>query len=572
MIILELQEKIKYDTEQLIKKRYESYKNGIIDFNYQKSDNSMFISENIKNSKESKFIVETLSSVYNNNLLADLPSEDIEKIKKINLKLRNVSSLSNSSTWFSKACENSLKILDNCSDNIINKILSSITIRFLEEFDYNRRPGVYISSSESIGKGKFQEYNPTEIIISIKSEENFLENNGIAEKHGLEDSDFIKIVMLHELSHSIQGLHGNHKSIINAGLESNQNMNYGNIKFKADRELLGVKSYYHNYSYTVMLESYADTRALLMFGVLNPEKFNSALDAQIEWREKTAKKGSHDTIEALKKLKEKYPNGIKDNISAEEIHNTARNIATLNSLAKTELFLKDNPLDTRKSLVLNNINLLSLSNVYENNNEEVFLKKILKLKENIIQEEGITDIVYEFSNYDKYTGQKLIRDRLGFVITDDIIFKEKMEYYLSIDNKDGVEFREMYTDATKKSNDKKLANDFLRYGKLPKIEELDLMFDTMKKEDLHGFSHNTFKAALTEILADSTIERLCSFIAGNSNDELEKEGLIKSIKSDMIFSTFRIENLIQEKASVIDKIKSFREDISVKNKLKTNKL
>lgn len=525
----------------LLKKLSEDYSPGVkvIDF-----DNAIIskisITRGVLKNKKAEFIVQTVANVYEQGLVNDLNAESFDMLKNSNLVLRNVSSESNSETWVKSLLKkiysftNQYSNLDYLSEEILCKI---------DAIDAEKQTGHYysehvvdIGDTDDVKNVNKINKTPKEIVVSIKLENEDTQFEELRQE-GLNDKEIINFTLLHELSHTIQHLHENNESLV-ATDNSKELLDYGVVSYAADRQLLGSPDYENNNVYSSMLESYADVRGVIMFGILNPNRFNKMLDALIVWRSTVDIKEGHNTTEALRLLKEKYPNGLPEYLQPEDIHKTARNLATLNAVAKQEYLMKSGD-SIESALIDNNITYISIKQ--KGYDKYQHLSKLLEIKEKIIKEENVSEICYKLANFNCETGDKIIRDRNGFIIEDSTIRAEKIKARLETKPNGDTVNKINYLNNQLLLND--YSDNFRMFGKIPPLNMFEEVLDKVKND---GGKIEIPVFSLNGILNDSTCQKIKNYVSSsfNKKDNEYKNDLLSQIALDLNVNLSEISNKI----------------------------
>lgn len=518
-------------------------------------DSKSFNSKNINisaavlHNEKAMALVESLEQIYTYGLLSDLPEEDIQAIRQTPLRLRNIDVQSSNFSWLNRIQYKTLILIDTLNptpeqDSWVFKIKDYLIVRG-KAFDKERGFGRYISNNKynagyNLNNTSSLNMTPVYIESSVILEQNILPNTFLAMKeNGLTENDMAEQILLHELSHSVQFLHSNKIGLANTGDNAKLPLKKGMIKFAGDSKFLN-KITANNIPGNAMLETYADVRSMLMYGGLHPHKFLAMLDATIQYRELDTKglnrdnnlnTHTHDTCEGLKRLKEKFKDGFPKGINATDIHNISRNLATLNSLAKTEYYLLAGD-SIQNSIILNNLT------INEKISPSTYLEEIRTLKKTLAKEEGVSNIDYTPPTTTDY------RDRDGFKITPDIITEESSKHLiLSLDN--NQDFQHFIIASQEEKNLESMQKQLLIYGQLPPIEKIDDLFTYIKNKNIYLDDSKNMLNGLFGFLNIYTAEQLSNLLSTHvaSHETRQIDKVVALIKEDMSIDKYNKQDI-----------------------------
>lgn len=418
-------------------------------------------------------ITDSLSKMYRGGYLDDLNKEQLSDIMQSDLHIRNknivfgkwmLSILNKVDDLVVKGHKLSInnpviKAFDEHGDfsKIYDRLMMDFSIGLLKSSSWVkgviRYTGVGDNHSFSVSRYdkdlKTVKYESHSIVIGDKDDGELTDFKNIAEKNGLTEADMIESVFLHEFSHTVHRLRINDASIIDSEIMRGIEVPLKSNKWMVDNFILGIASD-NNAPYVVNKEVYADTRGILMYGKLHPEKFEGMLASVIEWR-----KGSigtdHDTYLGLLKLKEFIIGKDVTQMDSNEIHKVSFSLANMISVAKVKQFILDDVnmdgkfksqkgYEGQKPLIENRIVAYNVSQKEESNKitRSDFIDILdfqVKKNADIL---GISADTIHYKDYQKSIDNKgidVLRDRVGFEIKGVDIYIEKILMGLEYNNR-----------------------------------------------------------------------------------------------------------------------------------------
>lgn len=388
----------------------------------------------------SKNIVELVDKIYANGLILDLSEDEIEEVKQLKVEVRFQGSieeikqnhrLNKFLTKMMSADGYKQTKYENLADSKINEIISKIKPGYgLNIFKAKKLSSIFDE------KGVRQKNRLNSVVVGVESEQVMGGLEKLMNEVGFGMKEMSEYVFLHEFSHAIQHLKVNHEPLLSVGNQEEELMGT-KTRWMNDLKYLGHTSYSKNVSYSVLAETYADVRAVLMYAQLFPSKADNMLDVLIKWRGDIGKDDLHDTYQGLLLLKEVLLSNIDKKMDAAWIHQISREISTLVGLASVETVLRkyteyDSKLSDMDALQVNmKINFFKGVGIFAKDyTDNQFMDDLYRYKLEVLDNIGLSSgwmIDNHGSEKNQYNGKNYVRDRNGLIIRNSMIEEGKLK-------------------------------------------------------------------------------------------------------------------------------------------------